>query len=133
MGLRDSVADIVDNMRLLRNLHVNFKFNSRLEEKLNDDQKLMVYRIIQEQTSNIMKHAGARNVELMINEMGNRVHLLISDDGKGFDSNHKGKGIGFVNIFNRADAFNGKINIISSPGNGCTLELRFPVDTESQY
>ena len=53
--------------------------------------------------------------------------LIISDDGKGFDPSQKPKGIGFTNIFNRADAYNGKVNIISSPGNGCILELQFPL------
>jgi PAS domain S-box-containing protein len=127
VGLKESVADIVYNMETLQNLDVQFKFNSRVEDKLSNEQKLMLFRIIQEQTSNIIKYAEARSVQIFINETRGIVHLVISDDGKGFDVEQKGKGIGFVNIFSRADAYNGRISIISSPGNGCTLELRFPV------
>jgi Signal transduction histidine kinase len=127
VGLKDSVNDIVQNMKLLK-LDVHFIFNNQVEEKLSDEQRLMVFRIIQEQTSNIIKYAGARTVEIMINEMNDMVHLVISDDGVGFDPQDESeKGIGFINITSRAEAYNGKVNIISSPGSGCTLELCFPL------
>lgn len=127
VGLRESLEDIVYNMRSLQHIDVEFKFNSRVEEKLSDDQQLMIFRIIQEQTSNIIKYAEAKSVQILLNEAGGKVHLVIIDDGKGFDTKKKAKGIGLVNIMSRADAYNGKVSIISSPGNGCTLELQFPV------
>lgn len=129
VGLKESVEDIARNMKLLQELEVEFIFNERVEEKLSDDQKLMLFRIIQEQTSNIIKYSSAKTVHIMINEAKNWIHLVVSDDGKGFDTSDKGtKGIGFINIISRADAFNGKVNIVSSPGNGCTLEICFPID-----
>ncbi|HEX7844436.1 MAG TPA: PAS domain S-box protein, partial [Chitinophagaceae bacterium] len=127
IGLRESLDDIVYNMKSLQNLDVDFKYNRRVEEKLSHDQQLMIFRIIQEQTSNIIKYAEAKSVKILLNETGGKIHLVISDDGKGFDTKKKAKGIGLVNIMSRVDAYNGKINIISSPGNGCTLELQFPV------
>jgi signal transduction histidine kinase len=51
--------------------------------------------------------------------------LIISDNGKGFDPTTKRKGIGFNNIINRADVFNGKVDIDSSPGNGCIVKVIF--------
>jgi PAS domain S-box-containing protein len=130
VGLRESLEDIVYNMRSLQNMNVEFKFNERVSEKLSDDQKLMIFRIIQEQTSNIIKYSEAKSVQILLNEIGERVHLVISDDGKGFDTKKKAKGIGLINIMSRADAYNGKVSIISSPGNGCTLELQFPVKAQ---
>lgn len=127
VGLRESVADIITNMQLL-DLDVQFIFNEKVEEKLSDDQKLMLFRIIQEQTSNIIKYARASTVQIMINESNNIVRLVVSDDGVGFDMTDKTpKGIGLLNIVSRADAYNGKVNIVSSPGNGCTLEICLPV------
>lgn len=127
VGLKESVSDIIRNMQLV-NLDVQFIFNEKVEEKLSDDQKLMLFRIIQEQTSNIIKYAQARSVQIMMNETNNMVHLVISDDGVGFDINAKTpKGIGLLNIVSRADVYNGKVNIVSSPGNGCTLEICLPV------
>lgn len=128
VGLKDSVTDIIQSMKLL-NLDVHFIFNNNVEEKLSDEQRLMVFRIIQEQTSNIIKYAEAKTVEIMINEMNDMVHLVISDDGVGFDpDDHNEKGIGFINITSRAEAYNGKVNIIAAPGSGCTLELCFPLN-----
>ncbi len=129
VGLRDSVNDIVQNMKLL-NLEVHFIFNNTVEQRLSDEQRLMIVRIIQEQTSNIIKYAEAKNVEIMINELNDMIHLVISDDGVGFDPNDDNKGIGFINITSRADAYNGKVSIISAPGEGCSLELCFPIDPE---
>lgn len=129
VGIKESVGDIVNNMKLLQQLEVDFIFNERVEDKLLDDQKLMLFRIIQEQTNNIIKYAAAKTVQIMINEANNIVRLVISDDGVGFDTTDKStKGIGFLNIISRADVYNGKVTIISSPGNGCTLEICFPVD-----
>jgi PAS domain S-box-containing protein len=128
IGLRESVNDIVNNMKLLSALDVQFIFNERVEDKLSDDQKLMLFRVIQEQTNNIIKYAEARSVQIMINEANNMLRMVISDDGVGFDpSDTSTNGIGFINIISRADVYNGKVNVVSSPGNGCTLEICFPV------
>ena len=127
VGLRNSIEDIVTNMREIQGVNVDFQYNPRVEEKLNDEQQLMLFRIIQEQTSNIIKYAAASHVTLLVNENNGKIHLVIRDDGNGFDTGKKNKGIGFVNIFSRVDAYHGKVNIISSPGNGCTLEVQFPV------
>ena len=127
IGLRESVTDIVQNMKQLQHLDVEFLFNDSVEEKLSNDQKLMLFRIIQEQTNNIIKYAGAKKVQIEINEENGQVILLINDDGRGFDQDaNSTKGIGFINITSRANAYNGKVNIVSSPGNGCRLELKFP-------
>ena len=130
VGLKESLDDIVDNMRSLQNLEVDFKYNTRVTEKLSDDQQLMIFRVVQEQTSNIIKYSKASSVNILLNESAGKILLVISDDGIGFDPRKKSKGIGLVNIMSRADAYNGKVNIISSPGNGCTLEIQFPIKAE---
>jgi signal transduction histidine kinase len=127
VGLKDSVQDIVTNMQTLQQMDVEFTFNSRVEDDLTDEQKVMLFRIIQEQTSNIIKYASANKVNILLNETAGKIHLVISDDGKGFNVKKKRKGIGLLNIVSRVDAYNGKVSIISSPGNGCTLEVQFPV------
>jgi len=127
VGLRECISDIVINMQQLQQLHVTFHFNDALELKLSNDQKIMIYRIIQEQTNNIIKYASARSVQILINESRGQVSVIVSDDGKGFDPSKKSGGIGLTNICNRADAYNGRVNIISSLGNGCILEVQFPL------
>ncbi|MCW3093191.1 MAG: putative signal transduction histidine kinase [Ferruginibacter sp.] len=128
VGLQKSIADIAATMLLLQGIQVHTYISNEVISKLSSEQQLMVYRIIQEQTNNILKYAETTEAIISIKEVDQNVELIISDSGKGFDrSEQKGNGIGFINIFNRVDAYNGKVEIISSAGNGCTLIINFPL------
>lgn len=127
IGLSRSIDDIIINMKAFQQIETNFQYDSKLDKLLSDDQKLMIFRILQEQTNNIIKYANAKNVIITLKEENNKVYLSISDDGKGFDASVQSKGIGFINIDNRVDAFGGEMELISSPGNGCTIRINFPL------
>ena len=115
-------------MQKINNIDVKEDIDRSLISKLTDAQQLMVFRIVQEQTNNIIKHAGATEVGISLKENDNNIQLVISDNGVGFNKESmKRKGLGFVNIFNRIDAYNGKVDIVTSPGNGCLLDITFPV------
>jgi PAS domain S-box-containing protein len=130
VGLRESVNDIIENLKLL-NLEVEFIFNNEVEKKLSDDQRLMLFRVIQEQTNNIIKYAKAERVWILINETGGVISVVIRDDGVGFDPEDKvEKGIGFINITSRVSIHNGTVKITAAPGQGCQLELSFPVSAD---
>lgn len=86
--------------------------------------KLTLYRVVQEQFQNILKHAGARNIYLKLHCENYIVSLSISDDGVGFDTSKKAAGIGMKNIRTRISLYEGTLNIISSPGNGCSLQVK---------
>ncbi|MDR3716367.1 MAG: ATP-binding protein [Puia sp.] len=77
--------------------------------------------------SNIAKHAKAGKVEVRLNADLRRVTMEIHDDGVGFDTRQRGKGIGITNIYNRVESYNGRVEIISDPGNGCTSSLTLPL------
>jgi two-component system sensor histidine kinase UhpB len=128
VGLQKSIADIASTMLLLKEIQLHSYINDSVVEKLSAEQQLMVYRIIQEQSNNILKYAETDEAIISLKEANNQVELIISDNGVGFDkSQQKANGIGFINIFNRVDAYNGKVEIITSPGNGCTLIINFPI------
>ncbi|MBC7934135.1 MAG: PAS domain S-box protein [Rhizobacter sp.] len=95
-------------------------------ELLTDDMKLNIYRIIQEQTNNILKYAAAKNVKVSIREENNIIHIIVEDDGKGFDTHIKRKGIGISNLINRVQSFNGNVDIKSAPGEGCITTIHMP-------
>jgi signal transduction histidine kinase len=75
--------------------------------------------------SNILKHAKAKTISLKLSRNNGRTILNIKDDGIGFDTTKKTGGIGLINIRTRASLFNWKVNIISSPENGCELIVNF--------
>jgi len=67
------------------------------------------------------KHTKAKNVIVSIDADSNNIFVLVSDDGKGFDTAAKKNGIGISNKINRVESFNGTSKIESSSGNGCTI------------
>ena len=90
----------------------------------------MLFRIIQEQVNNVLKHSGARNliIELILADADKSIELSITDDGKGFNPDKvRKKGLGLSNIRSRAELFGGKVNIQSAPGRGCKLRVQIPM------
>jgi signal transduction histidine kinase len=131
VGLFESIHEIANNMKELNNIDVEVDVDREVATALPAAQQLMVFRIVQEQTGNIVKHSGATSVQILLKQKENDIHLLISDNGKGFDKDEKKvKGIGFINIFNRVDAYNGKVDVITAPGNGCLLDIIFPISNQ---
>lgn len=92
--------------------------------------KLCIYRIVQEQFNNILKHAHASIVYITLAHEGDKLVLLIKDNGRGFDKLKKTAGVGLLNISTRASLFNGEMEVISSPGNGCELLITFMIKSQ---
>lgn len=98
-----------------------------LEENLLDNkQKLAVYRIAQEQCTNIIKHAMAQEVNIFLSATDSAFKMIISDDGKGMEANKRIEGVGLSNIKAHLNVFNGVANIITPPYKGFTLEITIP-------
>ena len=126
LGLVVSVMELISNISMVKEIKIGFKHSSYNEEEECDAGfKLVIYRIIQEQLNNILKHAEASEVEISLKNENEQVELTIKDNGVGFDSTAKKTGIGLKNIQNRAQIYDGNVEIISSPGNGCTMKVIF--------
>lgn len=98
------------------------------ESLLSPDQKLAVYRILQEQCSNIIKHSAARNVWLNFNSSRDQFAMQVRDDGRGTEATGtKSKGIGLKNISSRLEVMGGTMWTRSAPGQGFLLEVVLPV------
>jgi signal transduction histidine kinase len=82
---------------------------------------------VQEQLNNTVKHAAASEVQISIIQKKHMLQVTITDDGKGFDTTQKRKGIGITNIISRTELFNGRVKIESSPGHGCKMQVSFTI------
>jgi len=82
-GLELAVTDLCKTVRDLNVLQV--KFTSNLNQRIEDKQELLLYRIIQELINNTLKHAEAANILIQFIYQNNRLKLIYSDDGKGFN------------------------------------------------
>lgn len=125
LGLLDSLRELVNSVEATRKINIVLDSIYFKEEKLIDEMLLMIYRVIQEQLNNILKHAGATRVLIQLTMKENKVIVIVQDNGKGFDKSKVKYGMGLKNIRNRLDVFNGSMDIECSPGNGCKLEVGF--------
>jgi signal transduction histidine kinase len=89
--------------------------------EFHEDQKIVLFRIIQEIIHNIVKHAEAQHVTI---EITNK-QIVIADDGKGFDPNVVKAGIGLKSIQNRVELIGVKVKIESFPHKGTKIFLEF--------
>lgn len=91
------------------------------------DIQTALYRITQEQLTNILKHAQATLVDLVIVSTSKSISLQIQDNGRGFDMQQKRKGVGLTNILSRVEALDGTLDLYAKPGKGCRLTVEFPL------
>ena len=125
INLDQMVQNLLDT--LSQNTSIKTRFTYSLGSLiLNDDLKLNIFRIIQEQINNIVKYAKADNVTISITQQNKILYISIADDGVGFNVKSERKGIGISNMIDRIESYNGEIEIISNPGNGCTITIKIP-------
>lgn len=126
LGLKESINNLAEEIMAVSELKIKVNCDDFEEGMLNENFKLTIYRIIQEQLTNILKHAKAANADIMLSNNDQFVLIEIKDNGIGFDINQKRQGIGIANIHSRAGMYNGTIRLDSKPLKGCTLYVRFP-------
>jgi len=132
LGLVESIDELIESLMRVKALNIEFEHIEFAEEDIPENQKLSLFRIVQEQLNNIVKHSGAQNVWIRLYNKTEEFVLEIKDDGKGFDASTTKKGIGILNIKNRAELFNGQAQIFSEPGFGCILIVSFPLIATNQ-
>ena len=111
-----------------KEFNINFICHPKKDlNRLSDEVKIEIYRVIQELVINITKHAKSDHVEvqLIINESD--LNLLVEDNGVGFDTKKAGRGIGLSNIRSRVTKLNGNIDIDSSLGRGTIINVDIPI------
>jgi two-component system sensor histidine kinase UhpB len=129
-SLVDSVTALVEMVSCSTGLSMFFE-HSAYREPVSMNQTLALYRILQEQLNNVIKHAAAKNVWITLLQQDGKTILKVKDDGKGFDPLAKRAGIGLNNMASRVNLFYGQLSIQSSPGKGCTVEVSMPSESET--
>lgn len=132
LGLTESIAELIESMERTQALQIEFDHFHFDEELLPQNQKLTLFRIVQEQLNNIVKHAKAEHAWISLQNDSDNILLKIQDDGCGFNVKTLRRGLGLMNIKNRAELFGGKKELISRPGEGCILKVSLPLSTVQQ-
>lgn len=121
-GLKASLEDFCLSLPNVR-FHY-FGDDNRIEEQM----EITIYRCTQELVHNATKYSGAENINVQLVQDANRISLTVQDNGCGFDVEETSKlgvstGTGLKNLRDRIAAYNGKINIYSSPGKGTEVYI----------
>ena len=125
MGLSESIRILVDDLIRIHPICIHFQQEDINPEELTENLQLDIFRVVQEQLNNIVKHAKASQAEIHLTKKGNTIVLLISDNGVGCNITTNNKGVGNLNILSRADIYQGNVLIQSHPGEGYVLKVEF--------
>jgi PAS domain S-box-containing protein len=123
MGLFESINILIDDLITVHAIKIEFQKDGVDEEDLDEKLQLTIFRIVQEQLNNILKHANATNATINLTIQGNEIILLISDNGNGCTISKEGKGVGITNIKSRAELYHGIVKTVSNPGEGYALKV----------
>jgi signal transduction histidine kinase len=98
-------------------------------ERLPEEVETTLYRIVQEALTNVVKHAQARNVTVLLVRRDGTMTAMIEDDGRGFDPDELcDDGLGFLGMRERVALLDGHLTIESSPDVGTTLVAEVRID-----
>lgn len=131
MNFRETLSDLAESFRSAGQLQVQLTFDTFSFREMENELHLTLYRIAQEQLTNVVKYAQATGVEIQVTEIDTVLHFTIQDDGVGFDVAQKRKGIGITNMQSRVEILNGQFQVLSQPGKGTRLEVEIPVVIEA--
>ncbi|MDT8415761.1 MAG: sensor histidine kinase [Flavobacteriaceae bacterium] len=99
-----------------------------LENRLENSLEILLFRIVQELVTNIIKHADARRVTIYLTQHSDHLNLMVEDDGKGFDT-HRTKlkdGMGLLGIEQRIQQIDGTLEIESIENKGTSVIINIP-------
>jgi len=102
-----------------------------VSELLGEDEKLVLYRVVQEAISNVVRHAQASRVTLRVFEEEGRLVSEVIDDGKGFvfeEVESGTRGLGLLGMRERAGSVSGRVSVSSELGEGTRIRLELPVN-----
>jgi PAS domain S-box-containing protein len=132
-GLHTALSNYAEEWAERSGIKVDFHSNGLLERRLLPDIETTVYRIVQESLTNILKHAEASRVSVLLEYRQKRVMAIVEDNGRGFDveslvnapdTEHR---LGLIGMQERVALVGGTIDIESTSGTGTTIFLHIPI------
>jgi signal transduction histidine kinase len=137
LGLQTAVSNYVEKWSEHSGITADFHSHGLQKQRLPPPIETAVYRIVQEALNNILKHAAADRVSVILELRNNQLRAIVEDNGKGFDveavrfTTVEGHGLGLLGMQERVAALGGNLEIESHPTTGTTLVTRIPAYTFS--
>ncbi len=132
LGLEKAIAQYLEEWGERSQLQFDLQV-SLGDRRLPQTVETTVYRALQETVTNIVRHASAGRVAVILEVVGRHLQLIVEDDGKGFPVDDNGGGgqgtlrLGLLGIRERLALVDGTLEVESAPGLGTTLFVRVPI------
>ncbi len=124
--LRNETAELISQLsapyKVATEVVFDGQFNT-LDAATVDD----ALQLVSESMSNALRHADAESVRVEVRRDRDELLIIVSDEGQGFDPDEPTTGMGLDNIRRRAERAGGEATIVSTPGSGTTVRIRFPI------
>ena len=127
VNFKETISDLVETVRSAARIDVKLHFGKLSFTEMESELHLTLYRLAQEQLTNIMKYANAQNIDISLSADAAQLYFIVSDNGEGFDINEKRRGIGITNMQSRVEILNGTFQITSRIKEGTRMEVRIPI------
>ncbi len=131
-GLLPAITQYTESLRRRQALDIDLVAIGLEDRRLPADVETTVYRLVQEALTNVVRHAGARHVGIVLELRDGKMIGIVEDDGVGFDveeARQRGR-LGLAGMQERAEMIGGRMSIESAPGAGTTVFIEVPCDHE---
>ena len=127
-GVGVTLTNFIESLKKSTKVAIEFEdLTQQDNSKIRNHQAINLFRISQELINNSLKHSNAKNIRITLSEFDEFISLFYFDDGIGFDISTVKLGSGIINIKERVEICNGKIEINATPGI-TTFEIELPVE-----
>jgi PAS domain S-box-containing protein len=132
LGLVPALRWYLDQQAQRADLRVEFSADPALE-RVDAGIETACFRVAQEALTNVVRHARARTVSVELDRTPEVLHLVVRDDGIGFDAaaTQQGASLGLLGMRERVALLAGEMDCKSAPGRGTEIHAFFPVRTRS--
>ena len=137
LGLHTALSNYVEQWSERSGTMIDFHSSGLERQRISPQIETTVYRIVQEALTNVLKHAEATRVSVILEYRNGQIRTIVEDDGKGFDADTPttptviAGGLGLIGMQERVALVGGTFDVESKPGAGTTLVIRIPTSSSS--
>jgi signal transduction histidine kinase len=138
LGLEDALRGYAEEWATTSGIAVEIVTHGLENIDLPVTAETTIYRVVQEALTNILKHAQATHVSIILEQRSDLLRTIVEDDGVGFaletvrKERSGGQQLGLVGMAERATLVGGTLTVESEPGRGTTIYLHIPLRSEHQ-
>jgi signal transduction histidine kinase len=128
LGLETTLRKHIETFGRQNKMVTQFEAVGLDDKRLQPDVETNLYRVVQEALTNVIRHAKATQVDVLLERRGDQLVAIIEDNGVGFDTEVAGQSsrLGLLGMRERAEMLQGNLMIESTPGSGTTIYVEVP-------